>query len=277
MGCVRCGARGETAGSYDSIVTAYFERVDDTRFRATPAVGGAWDPREQHIAPALGLLTHAVELALDERLAAGLQLGRLSFDILGTMPIDVVEVETRVLRPGRTVELAEARMSHGGRAAVTLRAWLLARHDTGALAGDAFAPMPRPEELDEWRGLDDWPGEFVRTVDARGRRLGQGRAQVWVRPSVPLLEHEPISPTVRLLSVLDIANGVTPRMPPQTVLFPNVDLTAHLIAQPHGEWLGFDTTVAYGSGGLGITHSVLHDVHGVVGTCAQSLTVRPRP
>lgn len=262
---------------YDPRVAAYFERLDDTRFRATAAVGGAWDPDEQHIAPALGLLTHVIERTFAARLADGLQLGRLSFDILGTMPIDVVEIETRMLRPGRTVELVEASMRHAGRAAVTLRAWLMARHDTQALAGDAFEPMAGVDEVEDWSGFDAWPGEFVRTVDVRGRRLGQGRAQVWLRPRVALLETEDVSPTGRLLSILDIANGITPRFAPQAVLFPNIDLTAHLFAQPRGEWLGFDTTVAYGSTGLGATHTVLHDENGVIGTSVQGLTVRERP
>jgi hypothetical protein len=256
-------------------VTAYFERLDDSRFRATRSVSGAWNVEEQHVAPALGLLTHNVERAFAHRLDDGLQLSRLSFDILGVLPIDVVEVETRMLRPGRTVELVEATLSHDGRPAVVLRAWLVARHETAELAGNAFAPLPPLHELEPWERFDDWPGDFVRTVDVRGRRLEQGRAQAWLRPRIPLLEHEAISPTVRLLSILDIANGITPRYPPQTTLFPNVDLTAHLLAEPKGEWLGFDTTVAYGTSGLGVTHTVLHDERGPIGTSVQSLTVRP--
>lgn len=256
-------------------MTAYFERLDDSRFRATRCVSGAWNVEEQHVAPALGLLTHSVERAFADRLADGRQLSRLSFDILGVLPIDVVEVDTRMVRPGRTVELVEAALSHGGRPAVTLRAWLVAPHETGELAGDAFPAMPSIDELDEWTGFDEWPGEFVRTVDVFGRRLEQGRAQAWLRPRIPLLEHEEISPTVRLLSVLDIANGITPRFSPQTTLFPNVDLTAHLFTQPQGEWLGFDTTVAYGPTGLGVTHTVLHDERGPIGTSMQSLMVRP--
>ena len=92
-----------------------------------------------------------------------------------------------------------------------------------------------------------------------------------------ILEGEDVSPTVRLLGILDIANGITPRFAPEAVLFPNIDLTAHLFAQPTGEWLGFDTTVAYGVSGLGATHTVLHDENGVIGTAVQGLTVRPRP
>ena len=31
-------------------------------------------------------------------------LTRLSYDILGTLPMDACDVEVRVLRPGRTIE-----------------------------------------------------------------------------------------------------------------------------------------------------------------------------
>jgi hypothetical protein len=59
-------------------------------------------------------------------------------------------------------------------------------------------------------------------------------------------------------------------------VFPNIDLTAHFFSQPRGEWVGFDTSVCFGPAGLGLTTSVLHDLHGPVGTSDQTLTVRPR-
>ena len=78
-----------------------------------------------------------------------------------------------------------------------------------------------------------------------------------------------------LTGLLDVANGMTVRAEPTDVLFPNVDLTAHFFAQPQGEWLGLDTTVSFGSDGVGLTTSVIHDERGPVGTSSQCLTVRP--
>jgi hypothetical protein len=66
------------------------------------------------------------------------------------------------------------------------------------------------------------------------------------------------------------------RASPDRVVFPNLDLTAHLFTEPHGEWIGFDTTVTFGPGGVGLTSSVIHDTHGPVGTMSQILTLRPR-
>src|SRR3546814_13711079 len=78
------------------------------------------------------------------------------------------------------------------------------------------------------------------------------------------------SDLARFVGWLDISNGMTVRVPPREVAFPNVDLTAHLFRQPRGEWVGFDTTVSFGPGGHGLTSSVVHDLDGPVGTSAQA-------
>ena len=69
---------------------------------------------------------------------------------------------------------------------------------------------------------------------------------------------------------------MTVRADPREVLFPNIDLTAHLFRRPEGAWAGFDITVTFGADGIGLTSSVLHDVTGPLGTQAQLLTLRPR-
>lgn len=98
-------------------MTTYFRRLGENRFEPTSHVGGAWSTDEQHVAPALGLLAHAVETDRDARRDDGLVVARLSYDILGTLPLEAVDVRVEVLRPGRSVELVEAVLSHAGRPA----------------------------------------------------------------------------------------------------------------------------------------------------------------
>lgn len=253
----------------------YFERLDEHRFRATDEVSGAWDVRFQHIAPALGLLVHCVERDREARRTDALAVGRLSFDILGTVPVEEVEVEVAVVRPGRTIELVEASLSHGGRAVVRLRAWLMQPGDTRHLAGTPIRPMSAPGDLEPWDPTTVWPGGFIASAEVRREQEESGRARFWVRSRTTLLDDEPVSDLARLAALLDIANGMTVRVAPSEVAFPNIDLTAHLFEQPQGEWIGFDTSVSFGAGGLGVTSSVLHDQRGPIGTLAQSLTVRP--
>ncbi|MGN6688552.1 MAG: thioesterase family protein [Actinomycetales bacterium] len=254
---------------------AYFERLSATSFRPTEHVGGAWNTEEQHIAPALGLMAHAVELDRDQRRDDGLVISRLSYDILGVLPMEPVDVQVRVVRPGRTIDLVEAVLSHASRPAVLLRAWLLKPTDTTSLAGTDLPRIPGPDELPEWDAAAVWPGGFIASGEIRRKEAGPGRASFWVRSEHALLDGEPVSATASAARLLDIANGMAVRADPGQVVFPNVDLTAHLVRQPAAGWVGFDTTVSFGPAGVGLTSSMLHDERGPFGTLAQSLTVRP--
>lgn len=253
---------------------AYFEQLGPTAFRATAHVSGAWEITEQHIAPALGLLAHVVEADRDARRDDGLVIGRLSYDILGTLPVDVVECSVQVLRPGRTIELVEARLSHGGRDGVILRAWLMHPGDTAGLAGTPLTSIPGPDTMSSWDPSTVWPGGFIASAQVRREQTEPGRAAFWVRSDQQLLEAR-VSPFAHFTRLLDISNGMTVRVSPGEVAFPNIDLTAHFFRQPQGDWTGFDTSVSFGSGGVGLTSSILHDELGPVGTMAQVLTVRP--
>jgi len=254
---------------------AYFERTGARSFRATGHVSGAWDEEHQHIAPALGLLAHAVEVDRDARRTDGLVVGRLSYDILGIVPVEEVEIDVEVVRPGRTIELVQAGLRHAGRPAVLLRAWLMEPRDTTGLQGTSYPAMEPPEETEPWDATSVWPGGFIESAEVRRRQLEPGRAAFWVRTPLPLVADEQVSRLAAVAGLLDIANGMTVRADPRQVAFPNVDLTAHFFAEPRGEWIGFDTTVSFGPAGLGLTSSVLHDEHGPIGTSSQILTVRP--
>lgn len=254
---------------------AYFERLGPTSFRATPFVEGAWDMNTQHIAPALGLLVHAVVRDHDARREDGLAIGRLSYDILGTVPVDVVDVTVTMLRPGRTIELVEAVLEYRGRVIVRLRAWLMQRQETEHIAGTGFTSIEPPSSMEPWDPSSIWPGGFIASVELRRTDIAPGRAQYWARSPIPLIADEEVGPTAYAARLFDLANGMAVRANPTQVAFPNVDLTAHLFTRPEGDWIGFDTSVSFGSGGIGLTHSVLHDVNGPIGSLSQILTVRP--
>ncbi|WP_370249890.1 thioesterase family protein [Nocardioides sp.] len=255
---------------------SYFRRLGPHRFLATAATGGAWAVEEQHIAPALGLLAHAVAQDQEQRGRPGLVMARLSYDILGTVAIGEVEVAVEVVRPGRTIDLVQARLSASGRDVVRARVWLLEPRDSAGTAGTPVPTMPPPEALPAWDPTTLWVGGFIASVQVRREDLGPGRARVWVRTPLPLVAEEPVAEPARLIGLLDIANGMAVRADPREVAYPNVDLTVHLTRRPVGEWLGLDTTVTFGADGLGLTSSVVHDLAGPLGTCAQALTVRPR-
>lgn len=254
---------------------AYWHRTAPHTFTPTEHVGGAWDLATQHIAPALGVLAHEVETDRDRRRTDGLVVSRLSYDILGTVPIEPIDVAVEVLRPGRTIELVQATASHGGRAVVVLRAWLAEPYDTTVLAGTDLPSIPDAEEMEPWDMAGLWPGGFIASLEVRRKELGPGRSMAWVRTPHELVADEPVSRLAAVAGLADVTNGIAVRSDPGEVAFPNLDLTAHFLRAPAEGWLGLDTTQSYGPGGIGVTSSTMHDAEGPLGTVAQTLTVRP--
>lgn len=252
--------------------SSYYTRIDDTRFAPTEHVGGAWRDDEQHFAPVAGLITHAIELATAD---SGLQVSRLTFEILGVMLAQETDVRVETVRPGRTISLVEATMTVAGRVVVRARAWLLAPQDTTAVAGGESAPMLASDALPEWHPAETWPGGYIASLRARRSSEEPGRGQAWLSTDVELVAGVPVGALARFVGLVDTANGIAVRRPPSEWVFPNLDLTVHLHRQPVGLPVGLDTTVTFGPDGVGLTSSVLHDLDGPVGRAEQILTVRP--
>jgi hypothetical protein len=252
---------------------SYFVRTGERTFHPNRWTGGAWREDEQHFAPIGGLVTHAIER---HAAGSGLVLSRISFDILGVLRREEMDVEVRTIRPGRTIELVEATVTIGGRAAVVARAWRLAPGDTGHVAGGAEGQMPAPDAVAPWPMHELWDGDYIGSLDVRAVQPPvPGRGTAWVRSDLTLVAGEQISPVARFIGFVDTANGIAVRRSPREWMYPNVDLTIHLHRQPTGEWVGLDTSVTFGPDGHGLTSTVLHDEQGPVGTAQQSLTLRP--
>lgn len=255
---------------------AFYRHLGGGSFESTLHAQGAWNPHEQHMAPVSGLLTQCL---LEHEPRPGLQLGRLSFDILGLIPAGRFDVSVEVIRPGRTIELLEARMEAGGRTAVVARAWRLSTQDTATVAAPEDPAMPGPDDAGPHEGMTAWPGGFIRSLEVRvvpGHRPGRG--QVWLRSPYSMVHGQETPDVVRLVGMMDAANGIATRVPPggDGWMFPNVDLQIHLHRLPRGEWLGLDTRVTFGVNGVGLTSSVAHDLAGPFGRAEQILTVRKR-
>jgi hypothetical protein len=263
-----------------SIVTAtsdaYFEQVGDSLFHPTPRAGGAWSDAEIHFSPLGGLVVHAIEKHIAEHHDDSMVLGRVSFDILGFLAAEVCEIRVETIRHGRTIQLVEATVLIAGRTAVRARAWYLGTLDTRSVAGGDDDTLISPEALESHPLTSVWPGGFVASLDLRPVAPAQpGRAAVWISTATALVAGEEASALASWIALVDTANGVAVRQPPDRWMFPNVDLTVHLHRQPEGRWVGMDTTVTFGPTGQGVTSTVLHDLAGPVGYAQQSLTVRP--
>jgi len=252
---------------------AFYEPLGDGRFRSTAHTSGPWDVRSQHAGPPAALLGRALERTEPRE---GTLLARVTFEILGPVPVAEVEVQSQVLRPGRTVELLEAQLSAGGRPVMTARAWRLpATEAPEATAPDAAGPPPRPDE--ETAPPHDFGyGHAVELRFAAGGWFDSGPATAWTRLKVGIVPGEEPSPLQRVLAVADSGNGISAVMSWDDWLFINPELTVHVVRPPAGEWVVLDAATTIAPGGAGLARSTLSDETGPVAYGAQSLLVTPR-
>lgn len=257
--------------------TSYYRRISDNRFEPTRHSQGAWRETEQHMGPASGLLAYALESVHPRD---DLQLCRISYEILGVINAEPLEIEVDVLRPGRTIEMLEARMIINGRAVIRATGWRLATADTSAVTGGVPEPMPGPDNWPHWNVDNFWAGGYIDSVEFRvDPNSTPGRSRAWLRTPLTLVEGEQASDLVTFTTLVDTANGVAAREHPRTWAFPNIDLTIHYFRTPEfrspdDHWIGLDSVATWGPNGIGVTSSTLYDPSGAVGRAEQILTLR---
>ena len=247
-------------------------------FVGTAATTGPWSSEAMHGGPPSALLVRACEQATgrDDMVAL-----RAAVDFLGPVPVGPVRVAARVVRPGRTVALAEATMSVADRPVLVARVWSVRLPEPDAENNPGVTPDDRSVDPPEWcpESLQGWDFGYANAIEWRllhGDPHGPGMAAVWGRPRIGLVEGEPIGGLARAVLIADSGNGVSASLDWARWSFVNVDLTVHLSRPLEGEWVLLDAASRVAPTGSGLATSQLRDTLGVVGTGAQTLVVTPR-
>jgi len=209
-------------------------------------------------------------------------LGRVTFEILKSVPIGPVRVEAEVVRPGKRVQLVEASLSNGEGELMRARAWRLRRGEI-EIPSDVLstpAPPPGPEQGSQPEffatGQDVGYHTAMEWRSVGGGFLEPGPATVWIRMRCPLLAGEEPTPLQRTLVAADVGNGISAVLDWSRYLFVNVDLSVHLERMPEGEWVCVDAVTLPQPSGTGTAESVLSDERGRIGRAAQTLLIAER-
>jgi hypothetical protein len=260
------------------VADAFFLPLGDDRFTSTEHTSGPWDPRLQHAGPPSALLARAVELT--EAAWAGV-VTRVAVDILGPIPVGEVVVRSRVLRPGRSVELVEAELDAAGRTAARMTAWRVRATDLDLPELPDQPVLPVPWMPDAETPLPPgWTGGYLHAMEwrvASGHWAERGPAAIWGRMRHPLVPDETPSGVQRVMTIADSGNGVSNVLPLDDWLFINPDLTVHFAAEPTGEWICLEAQTTVEARGFGLAASRLFDRERLIGRGAQTLYVGPRP
>lgn len=260
-------------------MNAFYEAAGDGGFVATELTRGPWDPGAQHAGPPSALLGREIERADGEGV---FQVSRIVVEILRPVPIGPVLVESRVIRPGKRVQLVEATLSGEQGELMRATAWLM-RVAELEIPAEAAVLDPSPPGPDEGN-----QPEFFDTAQSVGyhtamewRSVGggfrePGPATVWMRMRHPLVGGEEASPLQRTLVAADVGNGISAVLDWGSHVFINVDLTVHLERMPEGEWICVDAVTRPQATGIGTAASRLSDRRGRIGQAAQSLLIAAR-
>jgi hypothetical protein len=264
-----------------------FYEPDGDSFISTELTRGPWDPSAQHAGPPAALIGREVERLGNGRIGGPdgppAQIGRITYEVLRSVPIGPVRVEADIIRPGRRVEMFGATLTdETGEALMRAQGWRLRVEDV------SFDP-PQGYSIESPPGPDSGnPGEFFPTgydvgyhtaMDYRfisGAFIEAGPATVWMRMGVPLIPGEQPSPLQRVLAAADSGNGVSAALDWRRFLFINVDLTVHLHRAPEGEWVCLEAVTLPESNGIGMADTRLHDERGPIGRAVQTLLVAER-
>lgn len=247
-------------------------------YLATALTIGPWDAGFQHAGPPAALLAREAERvsAID-----GGQTLRLSYDILGPVPVGPVRVRASVPRPGRRIELVEAVLEADGRPLMRLSAWRMRVRAEEVPADPAPAAMPATPEASRAEEATVFTEEIAyhRALEwrfASGSFNSPGPAAAWTRPACQLVEGEPMTPLEHLMVMTDAASGISAALDWTMASFANVDLTVALRRAPRGEWLGMDAGTYFGGTGAAQCFAALFDADGLVGRSSHTLFVEPR-
>ncbi|MGH3424257.1 MAG: thioesterase family protein [Nocardioidaceae bacterium] len=266
------------------MTSAFFEYVGEgpdgaELFRATEHTSGPWDGRSQHGSPPAALLGRACE-RLGSSTGREVTVSRFGMDLLGPIPVGDLLVRAEVIRPGRSVDLCRAELVDvtADRAVARAHVW---RSPAQVAGPDNGAPTPfaGPDDGTEGAFPAHWHTGYLDAIQwswLKGSVAESGPVVVWMRPRLPLLAGEPLTPLQRVLACVDSASGVSAELDPREWGFLNTDLTVHLTRPVEGDWVGLAARTYLGGGTAGMAHAELYDSTGLIGMSTQSLLVAAR-
>jgi Thioesterase-like superfamily len=255
---------------------AFYERIDAETYAATRATTSPWDERLQHGSPPTALLANVMCSAHPRE---DMRLARITSEFLGPIPIGAMRVRTRIVRPGKRIEMLEGSLEVGGREVVTARAWRIATQPDGSVPPATTPPDPVPG-IPDVPGVPDWLHAFGYGEAFEWRYVygggTPGPAAVWARPRVPLINGEPVQTRDRVLLIADSANGISGELPMGEWLFVPPSLSVAIERYPRGEWVLLEARTTLTPDGLGVCSSRLADADGYFGVGSQPLLVEHR-
>ncbi|MGP4000643.1 thioesterase family protein [Streptomyces sp. 8N706] len=259
---------------------SFYERLDKAKFTSSLSTAGPWGPEMQHAGPPSALLAMQMMNAYPRE---GLHPARVTFELLGQIPVAELTVETSVLHSTKRTDLLSGTLLCGGKPVALARMWRYQsapsslasvrkpgiRHLPLALE-DSVAPAEPLVLAYDYSVTPAVPLEMTNHTDgymsavewrfASEKPFGRyGPGQVWARPRIPLVLGEIDTPFGRLMTIADSCWSMGRRVEMPKHLAINTEITVHCHRLPEGDWLRLDGSTVTTPGGAGVSHSTMSD------------------
>ncbi len=255
-------------------------RIEGNRAIASPNAAGPWSPDMQHGSAPTALVTFAAEAM---PAPVPMQIARVTIDLMRPVPLAPLDIETKVLRQGRKIQLCEVRLKADD---VLVVQGTVLKIRTEAMGDLPPETAERPVEVTSpdqsvAEPTDRWRNPFVKGLSVRSARgrfgvPGTGAGAIWYRVDRPLIEGAPISQVMRAAVASDFCNATSMALDFRHWTFLNADLTISLSRTPVGEWILLDGESWVGPDGAGLATARLGDARGYFGRAIQSLVIARR-
>ncbi len=205
---------------------------------------------------------------------------RMTIELLRPTGLTPLAVRSRIVRPGRKVQLVEASLWSSDIEVARATAMRIRTTSTDVPQRVDPPPHAEPEALKQWSGT--WgsrPAYHVLSVEIRGPENAPGEPAVgwaWFRLKLPVLAGEEPTPLQRVCAAADFPNGISYVVDPRRTSFVNPDLTVYVHRFPVDEWVMVDARTWLEPHGAGMAEGALYDRVGRIGRSVQALIVESR-
>lgn len=253
-------------------MTALYERLGATLFRATELTTGPWSPDAQHGGAPAALMAGVMQQVGTPAMFTA----RFTAEFLRPVPIARLEATAEVVRTGKRVEIISASLTMEGTPVAAARALRIRRHaglDVPETPTVTVPPIPERRGPGLSLGYTSFVTDALDVRFVEGSMTEPGPATAWIRLAVDVVDDEPPTPLQRVLAAADCGNGMSSLADWHELLFINPDLTVHLHREPVGTWIFMRSATVLQPLGVGTAQSELFDETGSLGRALQSLYV----
>lgn len=263
----------------------YFFHQDNDVFTPQAAAGSPWSETMQHGGPVNAIITMSVEAIAED---CGMNVARLTIDILKPVPMKSVKIKSRFIRKGGKMAVVDTFLTLEGsdEPVASGRAVLLKAQSGQNPVFDVLAPLPESRETiakEPWipkemaTGLPPGLHNLIRFHPSTNKE----RPIFWVNGDADMLQNRPMTSLEQCTTTADMTTVLAARMrvlqegvaSPAAMALMNTNTTIHFSRLPVGEWFGFTDQFIQVSDGYGLAECAIYDEQGCIGRVVQNLIV----